>query len=169
MAYKQPFDSERALEAIVYIVSKLTRNQRHSIAKILYFADKVHLNDYGCLMFGDRYVKMSYGPVPSEAYDMIKYETQTHAKHEDLALAFTANEGNVVKSLREPDASKISEAMRLCIDQAISEYGHLTFGELTRLSHDDAWTSAETNRAMSFDAIVATLPDGPALMAHLNG
>ena len=40
--------------------------------KTLFYVDKAHLQKYGRPVTGDIYVKMSYGPVPSLAYDMLK-------------------------------------------------------------------------------------------------
>ena len=65
------FDREKALEVIVFIAQKLKSfATHHSISKMLYLSDKRHLQEYGRLICGDRYIAMSYGPVPSAIYDI---------------------------------------------------------------------------------------------------
>lgn len=66
------FDREKALEVILYIANNLDGATFHSISKMLYLSDKLHLQEYGRLICGDRYIAMEYGPVPSAIYDMLK-------------------------------------------------------------------------------------------------
>ena len=71
------FDRDKALEAILYIANSLHNPTFHSISKMLYLSDKLHLQDYGRLICGDSYVAMEYGPVPSAIYNMMKVAKET--------------------------------------------------------------------------------------------
>src|SRR3989338_2956187 len=56
------FDRDKALEAILYIAKNLHSPTYHSISKMLYLSDKLHLQEYGRLICGDRYIAMDNGP-----------------------------------------------------------------------------------------------------------
>ena len=60
----------KALETLVYLANKDQR--QYWVLKAIYLADKEHLQKYGRQMFGDRYIAMKLGPVPSLAYDIVK-------------------------------------------------------------------------------------------------
>jgi len=66
------FDREKAIEATLFMAKLLPNPTKHSISKMFYLADKLHLQEYGRLICGDRYIAMEYGPVPSAIYDMMK-------------------------------------------------------------------------------------------------
>ncbi|MEO6666974.1 MAG: Panacea domain-containing protein, partial [Nitrospiria bacterium] len=66
------FDPEKALQAILFVARMLPGATFHQISKIIYFADKAHLQKYGRLICGDTYVAMKHGPVPSGIYDILK-------------------------------------------------------------------------------------------------
>jgi uncharacterized phage-associated protein len=66
------FNKEKTLQAMLYTATHLTRRDFHKVFKILYFADRKHLYDWGTPITGDTYIAMEAGPVPSRAYDMLK-------------------------------------------------------------------------------------------------
>ncbi|MCW7083120.1 Panacea domain-containing protein [Escherichia coli] len=66
------FDSEKALEAILYVASKAPIPDIYHVGKILYYADRFHLESFGRLITGDHYNAMKDGPVASNTYDIIK-------------------------------------------------------------------------------------------------
>ena len=66
------FDLQKSIQAILYVANRLNRKDFHKIFKILYFADRNHLSDYGRTITGDFYVAMDDGPVPSKIYDIFK-------------------------------------------------------------------------------------------------
>lgn len=53
-AHARTFDRDKALEAIIYVAKNLASPSLHSISKILYLADKRHLQHFGRLICGDR-------------------------------------------------------------------------------------------------------------------
>jgi uncharacterized phage-associated protein len=136
------FDEKAALEAVLYICSKTTRPTYHSIAKLLYFADCLHLERYGRFICGDSYVAMAWGPVPSAVYDMMK------ERHPDYRgnVRFPSTKGSIevhgkhsVRALREPDLDWLSDSDIKCLDEAIKRYGHYDFGKRTKESHALPW------------------------------
>jgi len=162
-------DPRAAREIIVYLAKRLQEPSFHRIAKLLYFADKLHLQRYGRLILGDRYVAMKYGPVPSFVYDMLKAaRNASSGGTRESQPAFTVHSnGRTVLPLRSADLDWISDSERECLDEVIRLYGNRSFQELTDLSHDEAWRQTEENRSIPLERIVATLPDSESLLNHL--
>ena len=124
---------EKIRETILYIASRVSNPTLHTIFKIMYFADKQHLGDYGRFITGDTYIAMEYGPVPSLAYDMTK-----DAREFSLSYGIEVRGYHIIAQ-RDANIGLLSESDTECLDIAIERYGNKTFGELTDESHDAAW------------------------------
>src|SRR5580698_7181398 len=70
------FDPRKFANASAYLVKHCSEVTRMKLAKLLYFADKLHLIRYGQPIIGDRYFKMEWGPVPSNGYNVIKHDEE---------------------------------------------------------------------------------------------
>lgn len=166
------FDREKSLEAILYIAEKLPAPTLHSISKMLYLSDKLHLQDFGRLICGDRYIAMEYGPVPSAIYDMMKVPDGRESIDVDwdelIKDAFQVSRGRNIKPLRPANADFLSESEKTCISKTIEKYGHKSFGELTDITHDAAWNDVSENQPISVEAIAQTLPNANDVIAYLH-
>lgn len=171
-AHARTFDREKALEAILYIAHKLHDPTFHSISKMFYLSDKCHLQHYGRLICGDRYIAMEYGPVPSAAYNMMKTAAgreTVDADWDDLIKeSFRVRSRWNVQPLREPDMDVLAASEVECMDQTIEMHGGKSFGQLTDMTHDDAWKSADENQPISVQAIAGTLPNATELVSYLR-
>ena len=168
MSIRFQFDAKKAVEVILYIAEQ--QGDMYTALKVLYFADKMHLADYGRFICGDSYSAMGHGPVPSATYDIVKYVRGD--KHECYPEARAAEafrmRGNTIIPLRGPDRDLLSESDMECLDTAIKEYAHYSFRRLRKASHDQAFTSADQNDFMSVESIARTLPDGALLVDYLE-
>ena len=166
------FDREKALEVILFIAGNLDGANLHSISKMLYLSDKLHLQEYGRLICGDRYIAMAYGPVPSAIDDMMKAAVCRKSidvdRDEIILDAMRVEHGGNVIPKRECNFDMLSESEIDCIKNAIAEYGHKGFGELTDITHDSAWEAADDNQIMSLDSIVGTLPNAALVIDYLH-
>ena len=112
------FDKEKSLNALLYVANRVQRKDFHKIFKIIYFADRQHLADWGRPITGDTYIAMEAGPVPSRLYDMLKivrgdsYLPDT----EGLGKYFQVENWMYVRPLQDADLNKLSaneqEALR---------------------------------------------------------
>src|SRR5439155_4760124 len=150
------FDPDKALQAILYITQRVSDPTFHRISKLMYLADKAHLAKYGRLIFGDTYVALKHGPVPSEIYDMLKAVRGDgwSAHMEEAKAAFRVEEDKQVVALKEAETNVFSESDLECLADAISRYGRLSFGALTDLSHDAAWLGADENDVIDIEEII---------------
>ena len=141
----------KATEALLFVCNKLEVPDKHKISKILYYADKTHLEKYGRLITGDRYVKMDYGPVPSWIYDLIKKN--------DTEPEIVEVKGYSLKPLRRENIDEMSESDIECLQEAIKGYADKSFQELVNESHDETWHAGTENKPFTDDEFLLTLPN----------
>ncbi len=168
MTIRCRFNAEKAIEVLLYVAKRVP--DVYAALKILYFADKEHLAKYGRLISGDSYVAMRLGPVPSGAYDLVKNARGEGFCMADLPIqeAFTADRTTITPR-REPNLDLLSQSDIECLDFAIRRYGHMSLGQLKRLSHrEKAYQDADENDFMSLEQIVLSLPDGEQLLQYLH-
>ncbi len=181
------FAPDKALESVLYIAARLAEPTIHEVLKIRYFADKLHLAEYGFLASGDDYVAMKFGPVASNTYNLLKaargdQSGWIHPLFAELvrdSLAVKADHKSL-KVLRDADLTRLSRADIESLDRAIEQYGNMPFDARTELSHDaawqEAWDAATEDEVgvspMRVEAIANTLPMTLAstrdLVAHLR-
>lgn len=159
------FDPEKAVEAVLYLSAR-SGNDMYTTLKLLYLADKLHLERYGCLIFGDQYAALQYGPVPSNTYDILK--SVLDGSESSSEVAPFSIERHSVNLTREADLDVFSRSDIQCLDEAIEKYGHLSFGELRNLVHDDAYNATSPNQLMRLETIASTLPNSAELIQHLS-
>jgi len=141
-------NKNKSIEALLFVCNHLESADKHKISKILYYADKKHLDKYGRLITGDRYIKMDHGPVPSWIYDVIKHNA-------DNQQILQVNGFNV-KALRKPKLEELSESDIECLKKSIEEHGSKNFLQLREESHDETWESGSMNKKFNKDQFLKT-------------
>lgn len=169
-------NQEKVVEALAWLAVKQPGITPYYVAKILYFADKAHLNRYGRPVLGDRYIAMEHGPVPSLAYDLIK--------HDDFQapglLDLVSDAFDIDRTRRYPRLlPKMGRQARLgcfsrtdieCLEFAFDTYAHMPWNQLWDLSHAEAaWQDAGANDEMKFDLMIDETTAGrDTLVEQLN-
>ncbi|WP_265975106.1 Panacea domain-containing protein [Brucella intermedia] len=148
-------DKEKAVEALLYIVSRYGEVGRFHALKTLYFAEREHLRSFGRPIVGDRFIAMDNGPVPSYAYDALK-QTVPEPERAMVAGAISPAEGAFshpkYKPHRDPDLSFFSKTDLRCLDWAIAHCKGRSFGDISDETHLHlAWKNAPLNGVMSAD------------------
>jgi len=162
------FNRVKAIEAILYISSHISDPTKHSISKLLYFADKTSMERYGRFISGDTYFAMEYGPVPSATYDLLKNPQLSRI------IEFQVIDDKKIIPLREPNLNELSDSDIEAMDTIIDIYGNVPFWKRTQDSHDDAWKEAWDKRGdaqsemMSVESIIKLLEDGDELLEHIR-
>jgi uncharacterized phage-associated protein len=120
--------------------------------KVMFEADKHHLNNHARPVTGDTYIAMQFGIVPSVIKDFID---QNHwylelINRDKYPFHLDCNQ-HVVKSDTKPNLDFLSETDKEALDAGIKKYGTLSFKEVEKLNHDEeCWIKT---RELS--------PDGP--------
>ena len=149
------FDKTKTLNALLYVANRVQRKDFHKIFKVIYFADRQHLADWGRPITGDTYIAMEAGPVPSRMYDMLKivrgdsYVSDT----EGLGQYFQVENWMYVRPLVDADLNKLSANEQEALSDAIAKYASLSYDEIKEKSHDVAWRSTARDFAINWDSI----------------
>ena len=143
------------LITLLYVVNRIQRKDFHKIFKIIYFAERQHLADWGRPITGDTYIAMEAGPVPSRIYDMLKmvrgdsYLPDT----EGLGQYFQIENWMYVRPLQDADLNKLSPNEQKALSDSIEKYASLSYDEIKEKSHDIAWRSTARDYSISWDSI----------------
>lgn len=168
-------DQQTIIECALYILNKTRGLDVYHLLKILYFAEKSFILEWGHRMTADDYYAIDYGPVPTALYDA------TRGKKNPLCpeLLMLYNESierageeapNVLLAMRDADTSYLSSAMMKCLDDSIIVNSPLPFGQLLLKSHDVAWKEAyENNKGkMSLLSIAKSAGADNGLLSYLK-
>lgn len=149
------FDRTKALNALLYVTNRVQRKDFHKIFKIIYFADRQHLADWGKPITGDTYIAMEAGPVPSRMYDMLKIVRGDSylPDSEGLGQYFQVENWMYVKPLRDADLNKLSANEQEALQEAINKYADLSYDEIKEKSHDVAWRSTARDFSIKWEDI----------------
>jgi uncharacterized phage-associated protein len=139
------FDVEKLVQAIAYLSSRgVTNLDKLKILKLLFLADKRHLLEIGRPILGDVYACMDWGPVPSKSYNIIRNvvdaDPRKRAAENLFAEYFTVESGReypILVAKKSPDLDVFSDSEIAALDEVIAKYGHLSGGDLIKVTHED--------------------------------
>lgn len=154
----------KTIAAILYVISKMSgKINKYNLMKVMFCADKYHLNSYARPITGDVYIKMQYGTVPSAILNMIDGKDSDYylneLKMDNYPFRIEIGEKNskikLVKSEILPNMDLLSESDIEALDEAIKEYGTLSFDEVKEKNHKEkCWNLPEMNTYISFDLMI---------------
>ena len=155
MPIKFAFSEAKAIEALAFIARERPGFTPLYISKILFFAEKWHLNRFGRPIIADTYIAMPRGPVPSTIKNYIDSNWDWVEEPQSLSDAIqidrSKNLARLMPGNRAPNLSLLSESDIDCLREAIKFCAGRTPDELSALTHfEKAWRSAEPNRAMDY-------------------
>ena len=162
------FDMQKTIEAILYIANRLSAPTIRDVVKLIFFADKTSLENYGRFVTGDRYVAMRQGPVPSETYNLLKAGRDTDT------YGFKVVHRYHVETLRDADTEEFSDSDIACLDQVIDAFGHFPGWFLVKISHlDDAYKEIwslglSQNTPIPVEKIIRQFEESSELLDYLE-
>lgn len=151
------FDEKKGVEALTYIASEWPSITPFFAAKVLFFAEKWHLNKYARPIVADTFIAMPNGPVPSTLYDFIKGNLTNAGDPEAFfsALAIERGQYQRVTARRPADKDVLSASDIECLDEAIAYCRPRSFGSLSSITHRErAWREANLNGPMEYEAMI---------------
>ncbi len=170
------FEVDKAIAAIAYLVEK-TGASMYPVMKMMYLADKLHLERYGRFIACDSYAAMKQGPVPSRTYNMIKHVRGelAHSPEDERAceyLIYGPEHQLTIK--KHPDYDELSASDIECLEEIASIFKRMGPWAVRDLSHDAAWEAAWRFRffkksvPMDTESIVAQFEKSELLIEHLR-
>lgn len=158
-SFKFPFSNSKAVEALAFIASQWNGISPFYVSKVLFFAEKWHLNDYGRPIIGDTYIAMEEGPVPSAVRDYINENFASVDKPEDLDVAISIERGKFFRRVhpgkRKPNLAKLSQTDIEQLQKAIAFCRGKSRQYLSKITHKEkSWSHAQRNRAMRYENFI---------------
>jgi uncharacterized phage-associated protein len=150
------FDADKAVEALLFVANRIPNPTLHSLSKVFFHADKMHLSRYGRPITGDYYVAMKHGPVPSATYDILK-TIRGDAKFPIPRRANGALEvvnNHAVVARRAADERVLSASEIECLAQSSAEHGSKSFTQRSAESHGPAWSAADENNVIALESLL---------------
>ncbi|HEY2396419.1 MAG TPA: Panacea domain-containing protein [Rudaea sp.] len=169
MTSANTFDAAKTMHLVAYL-ARNTGASLYSVLKMMYLADKKHLERFGRFIVNDHYAALPKGPVPSRTYDALKavregrFEGDAVAAKGLLRLCGTSHQFTIEG---DPDLMHFSKSDIRCLDEVIEVYKKRGHWHVYRASHDKAWHAARPNATMSPAAIASTLKNSTELIQHL--
>jgi uncharacterized phage-associated protein len=160
MPIKFTANKNKIIEALAWLANQREGITFYYIGKILYFADKAHLQQYGRPILGDSYFAPDYGPVPSLAYDMLKFNDFLDPETlNNLALAIRVEREEDGKphvyARRNADTNYFSATDLKCLHESFEKHIGMTVKQLYDLSHQEpAYIAAPPNGTMDYELII---------------
>jgi type I restriction enzyme, S subunit len=154
-------DTEKGLEALIYVGKRTPKQDLYKALKTVYLADRHHLEHYGCFIYGETYNALPMGPVPQAAYDAAKLlngEAMFSPFDDAVLRAALRRTDKQLIALRDADFSKLSAAERASLDYAIRYCADMSFAQVKAASHDSAYDKTPKNSAMTLQDLIASLP-----------
>lgn len=140
------YDSKKLIELVLFILGKTGGVDFYHAFKILYFAEMKHLAKWGSGIVPDEFCALKYGPVPTQLYDAVKelnHPRMILSEELSEVIQFAGEDApNVLLPKREANLKYLSKSEIEALEQSIEENESLTFGQLMRKSHDEAWEEA---------------------------
>lgn len=173
--YQKAFNRRKAIQSIVYLVlnkQTLSLPSCSTIYQMLYFADKLHLEEYGRQIYHDQYYAGKYHPIGVGVEQIladcdIGPDGDTDVLLVDNNLVTTRN-----RKQSKEDLSCFSVSDKSCLRKSLELYSKDLGWEMLELVQDDAWYDAyfvNSDCTMSIEAIARTCKDGELLVKYLRG
>ncbi|MBI3503809.1 MAG: SocA family protein [Proteobacteria bacterium] len=155
MKIKFAFSEAKAVEALAFIATEHPGFTPLFVSKVLFFAEKWHINRYGRPIIGDTYIAMPQGPVPSSVKNCI--DQNWHWLEEPVGFSDavsidrTGRLPRLVPGKRGPNLKMLSDTDIECLREAIAFCASKTAPELSDLTHfESAWRNADMNQPMNY-------------------
>lgn len=155
---------DKAIESIIWLSHRKPNIDIYHIVKVLFFADKEHLNKYGRPILGDTYIHMDNGPVPSAIRDIVTksvFLSPNHLQNIQDSLTVEPKENHYKTcAKRQPNLDYFSQSDIECLESSLEKYGNLSFDALYQLTHKEKCYS-QTNDTDNIDYALMIDDDNP--------
>jgi uncharacterized phage-associated protein len=168
MRARYNLSDRKAVEVILWLAWRKRGIDFHNLLKVLFYADKYHINAYGRPIVGGDYAADRWGPVCRQVYYILAGDPwYLQAVERNGKLPFRVVSRYHVEADRDANPRLLSESDVEALRFALEQYGHLSFDELTALSHqEEAYRRADGGR-MRYEDFLEETPDRDERAADL--
>lgn len=176
----------KIVELLLYLAHKMPGADKYQAVKFFYLADREHLARYGRPITSERYFALKYGPVASNAKDLLEGDRFTMRKAGINELPFEVKQVDrpgpdraplvvIGAPKREIDRDLFSRSDLKVFDEVLERHGNLDFDALFNLTHDHqaykrAWARrGEAQRGeMTYDEMIDSDEKRAALVSDIG-
>jgi uncharacterized phage-associated protein len=151
------FNESKGVEALAYIAGRWAGITAFYASKVLFFAEKIHLNRYCRPIVADTFIAMPNGPVPSTLYDFIKGRLEQSGDPEAIMGALSIKQVPYprIEAQRPANGDILSQSDMECLEEAMTLCRGKGFAALSSLTHQErAWLDAPQNGPMDYAAMI---------------
>jgi len=149
---------EKAIETIVWLASEKPGIDIYHLGKVLFYADKKHVNRYARPIIGDTYIRMAYGPTPSGVRDLISknyWLSPDHIESVTNAIEIKNSPHPSISASRPPNMDYFSGTDIECLKESLFEYGDKSFEFLKKKTHNErCWLETSPNQPLDYALFV---------------
>jgi uncharacterized phage-associated protein len=144
---------QKRIQAIIFFAYKSTDNKinRLKLMKLLWLADRIHLNLYGRTILNDVYCALPHGPVPSKTMDLSERSIDNLYKVDDYTIE--AEDKSDLRYFSKSDIEVLEEVWNRYgdrSDKVLRDYSHL-FPEWKRFEEELNDTTHSNSYRMVID------------------
>ena len=155
------FNCRKTVEAVLHIVDQMGGEiNQYNLLKVMFAADKYHINTYGRPVTACKYKKLQFGTVPVPVYEMLnKKKLENYLKELEMdELPFRleqGEQGHRVHADRKANIDFLSETDIKALKYGIKEYGRLSFDEAKKKNHEEiSWRETKQGGIIPFELMV---------------
>ncbi len=163
------FSPEKALAATAFLAQQ-SGETMYTILKMVYVADRMHLERYGRPITGDSFYALPEGACPTKIYDSMKSlrgDNATNYLPSGEALLRVDAKTHDVEITGMPDMGELSASDVECLEETISILKKRGRWHIRDMAHDVVWKNTAKNSPMLFVEIAKSLDGGEALSQHI--
>ena len=131
------FSVRKALQALYYLQSRSKVSDKLSLLKLVFFADRYHIRNYGIPVLQDNYCAMTLGPVCSKTYDLIKkglyYDGLTDGARKYVDENLFCNKD--VVAVKDTGEDLLAASDKEALDFSLDTFGKFSAYQLSEISH----------------------------------
>ncbi|MCP4137339.1 MAG: SocA family protein [bacterium] len=134
------FNIYKFIQIASYIQSNSNSSNHMKLLKLLFFADRYHLRNYGNLLTFDNYYALKYGPVGSQSKNVLALDF-------DYLYNISEDEANYINDrvhkinendleIKEKEFSSLAKSKIEALDFSINNFGNFDRFDLANITHD---------------------------------
>lgn len=176
------FDFDKFIATVGIFAKHIKKDlDKLKICKLIYYADKYHLINYGTPIIGDRYVHLQKGPVPSISLDIMNDILDDEKPvYPDSSLNKFTEYLTPKKTLfhkfpifvlkNPPEEDCLSESELEAIKNIIDKYGKLSSFQLIEATHKESpWLKTSQTSSIDYRLFFDGEPEAkPAALEYME-
>lgn len=130
-------DTKKIIQALAFFAYHQPNHKLDNMKayKLLWLSDRYQLRHSGRFLSGDKYFAMPFGPVPSDAKNILEGKPTIKTTDINYVNEYLKLNGKRFEAVKNPDLRAFSISDREVLNQVLNLFGEMTSQQLSALSH----------------------------------